>query len=561
MSIFSTVTEEGVSRMTTMMREFESKLEPINQYLMKDMPGDENGQKIVQKGLLLFRQNLVRNVKVKDDLVLAEVQDVTTVKVKIDLNFPLLSKCSCPGMPWCRHRMATFFSLYQRVNRVSNWVQDWRRLKNLDDHSSESNDLQELLEKHNKTGALKKASDLLKTKKDRGNSPQEWWDFLQQLFEEWDKDYFYRQSNLLDLHIQNFYRRLMKEAPFEREWKPLYQIFAAFFLLVEIDRLLLSLQGTLNKEQQGAYELLVDEIYDGVKQLSVHALPFSFDPYVDFLKNKTNDLSASEENSTYVKAAMYRFLWFYLFKKKTWRQEEIKRLEEETQDDLFQHVALLHQYIMLDQLEHAQPIIKAHGEELISYSDFWIEQLFSTKRYDTGKWLLQQLLPHLKRYLGKQSEYEQSLFNRWFLRIIPLHWMIEHEGRLLKEILLALLPFSFYTFNEMLLDSKSYAEWVELQQFIGYDLRDLDGLGLKEVTKTAPEYTLPLYHVGIDHYLSQKNRESYKHAVKYLKKLRTIYRKLKKQERWETYFNHILEKTKRLRAFHEECRKGKLIDA
>jgi sulfur transfer protein SufE len=58
-----------------------------------------------------------------------------------------------------------------------------------------------------------------------------------------------------------------------------------------------------------------------------------------------------------------------------------------------------------------------------------------------------------------------------------------------------------------------------------------------------------------------KNREHYKEAVRKLKKLRMLYKKLKRLSEWEEFLDILMTRTKRLRAFHEECRKGKLIDA
>lgn len=132
---------------------------------------------------------------------------------------------------------------------------------------------------------------------------------------------------------------------------------------------------------------------------------------------------------------------------------------------------------------------------------------------------------------------------------------------MLKELLISMLPFSFYTYNEVLLNSRSYKQWVELQKYMNYSLQEMESLGLREVAKDQPQYAVPLYHSGVLYYIEQKNRESYRQAVKYLKRLRTIYKKLKRTEQWDAFLAHILEQTKRLRAFHEECRKGKLIDA
>jgi hypothetical protein len=44
-----------------------------------------------------------------------------------------------------------------------------------------------------------------------------------------------------------------------------------------------------------------------------------------------------------------------------------------------------------------------------------------------------------------------------------------------------------------------------------------------------------------------------------LKKLRSIYKKLNKETTWEYYLENLLEDTKRLRAFQEECQRGKLV--
>jgi uncharacterized Zn finger protein len=60
--------------------------------------------------------------------------------------------------------------------------------------------------------------------------------------------------------------------------------------------------------------------------------------------------------------------------------------------------------------------------------------------------------------------------------------------------------------------------------------------------------------------VDMKNRSSYKQAARVLKKLRTVYKKLKRVPEWEVFFERLLVRTKRLRAFHEECTRSKLIE-
>jgi uncharacterized Zn finger protein len=526
-------------------------------------PGTDEGRNIVSKGLLLFRQNLVSNVKVREEEASADVQDVTPVSVRLDLQFPLLSKCSCPYSGWCRHQMAAFFMIYNKVARVSEWIQDWRSQESspasvTDDKSS----LDDLLKKHSSTGALRKASDLLQERKTRGDTPDEWWQFFETLLQKDDLQLLERQPYLMDVIIQNIYKRFRKEAPFEREWKPLYQLFATFFLTLKVDLFIQKRGLELNREQYALFDYLLDEMEDAVEKLSVHAMPFSFDPFIAFLKEKSAGMSEDPAHSTTIKSEVYRFIWYYLFKQKAWRRDEVKRLEaSESLDDPFIQIALLHQYLLLDDLEKAEEMVERIGTELVVYSEFWLVKFVLSKRYEALLLLLKAILKRLPSHIEEREHYEASSFVRWFVRKLPTEWLMERDPAFLRELLLSMLPFSYYSYTEFLLNSKSYREWVELQKYMGYSIPEMENMGLPQVYKESPELALPLYYNGVTDAIEQKNRDSYKYAVRYMKKIRTIYKKLKQTDKWDAYLEYTLEKYKRLRAFQEECRKGKLIDA
>ncbi|MGG3914004.1 hypothetical protein [Rossellomorea vietnamensis] len=544
--------------MSIRIQELKDKLLPMSQSIQGELdPNQDESKNVVSKGLLLFRQNLVSNVKVRDDEVSAEVQDVTPVTLELNLLFPLLSKCSCPQDKWCRHQMATFFMLYNKVGRVSEWIQNWRSQSQ--PASQEAQSLDELMKKH---GALKKASDLLNERKTRGNTPEEWWQFFDSLLKKEDLELLERQPYLMDVLVQNITKRFMKEAPFEREWKPLYQLFATFYLSIEIDLFLQKRNVELSREQYSMYDFLLGEMEDAVEKLSIHAMPFSFDPYIAFLKKQTIEMSDSTENSTMMKAEVYRFLWYYLFKQKSWRREEVKRLEEQDkQDPTFYNVALLHQYLLLEDLNKASEVVDKLGTELVAYSEFWLRKFFVGKRYEVGFFLVRNILSRMPDHLETLDYYEATRFVRWFVRILPMDWLMEKDSSLVNELLLSMLPYSFFSYNEYLITAKSYREWVELQKYMNYSIGEMEGMGLRDVTKEAPELALPIYYAGVITAIDQKNRDSYKLAVRYMKKIRTIYKKTKKTDKWDVYLTYILEKYRRLRAFQEECRKGKLIDA
>ncbi|PFG04373.1 hypothetical protein [Bacillus sp. es.034] len=544
--------------MSIRIQELKDKLLPMSQSIQGELdPNQDESKNVVSKGLLLFRQNLVSNVKVRDDEVSAEVQDVTPVTLELNLLFPLLSKCSCPQDKWCRHQMATFFMLYNKVGRVSEWIQNWRSQSQ--PASQEAQSLDDLMKKH---GALKKASDLLNERKTRGNTPEEWWQFFDSLLKKEDLELLERQPYLMDVLVQNITKRFMKEAPFEREWKPLYQLFATFYLSIEIDLFLQKRNVELSREQYSMYDFLLGEMEDAVEKLSIHAMPFSFDPYIAFLKKQTIEMSDSTENSTMMKAEVYRFLWYYLFKQKSWRREEVTRLEEQDkQDPTFYNVALIHQYLLLEDLNKASEVVDELGTELVAYSEFWLRKFFVGKRYEVGFFLVRNILSRMPDHLETLDYYEATRFVRWFVRILPMDWLMEKDSMLVNELLLSMLPYSFFSYNEYLITARAYREWVELQKYMNYSIGEMEGMGLRDVTKEAPELALPIYYAGVITAIDQKNRDSYKLAVRYMKKIRTIYKKTKKTDKWDVYLTYILEKYRRLRAFQEECRKGKLIDA
>jgi uncharacterized Zn finger protein len=87
----------------------------------------------------------------------------------------------------------------------------------------------------------------------------------------------------------------------------------------------------------------------------------------------------------------------------------------------------------------------------------------------------------------------------------------------------------------------------------------LYALELRAIEEYDPGLLLPLYHQAAERAVLEKNRASYKTAVRLLKKLYSYYKLLKKEDRWERYINRLADKFSRLRAFQEELKKGKWI--
>jgi hypothetical protein len=122
-----------------------------------------------------------------------------------------------------------------------------------------------------------------------------------------------------------------------------------------------------------------------------------------------------------------------------------------------------------------------------------------------------------------------------------------------------LLPYSYAVYHEYLIEKGLFHTWAELQLSIGFSLDDVESRLLTVIEKKAPGVLLPLLHQEIAGKIAAKNRSSYKDAVKYLKRLKRVYKKMGDMDTWEHYFQHITSEYKRLRAFQEELVKGKLM--
>ncbi|MCR2805433.1 hypothetical protein [Paenibacillus soyae] len=134
----------------------------------------------------------------------------------------------------------------------------------------------------------------------------------------------------------------------------------------------------------------------------------------------------------------------------------------------------------------------------------------------------------------------------------------EVEGNMWRAIT-SLLPYSGSLYEESLMRYGRYRQWIDYQLSLGSDPLDFRAKDLQPIEKEAPEALLPFYHQGVEKYVLLKNRDGYKRAVKLLKRLAKLYKKLKREQRWEAYMETFTSRNNRLRALQEELRKGGLI--
>lgn len=158
--------------------------------------------------------------------------------------------------------------------------------------------------------------------------------------------------------------------------------------------------------------------------------------------------------------------------------------------------------------------------------------------------LLNSRLYNLKNYAGYWEETVRRL-----PETEPLMW----------DTLISMLPLSREIYEEMLLSHECWQDWMDYQLSSGKVPSDFRVSDLQPIEKNAPELLLPFYHQAAERFVLEKNRHGYKAAVKLLKRLAKLYKKLKREQRWEEFLESFTGRYSRLRALQEELRKGKLI--
>ena len=180
-------------------------------------PESDEDANVVQKGLMLYRQGLVHHLKFISGMVWATVQDVTPVRVYINLTNPADSTCTCPNDQFCRHRMAAFFQAYQQEGSVADWVEEWRQ------PIRESQQAEEW--------GLQRAKELLK--QDPANSKDDgylyWTDNFKRSFNEILLGQGQPNPYVISRLLQTYLRSLQASAPLQQEWKALYLLIGKFY--------------------------------------------------------------------------------------------------------------------------------------------------------------------------------------------------------------------------------------------------------------------------------------------------------------------------------------------
>ncbi|WP_462411338.1 SWIM zinc finger family protein [Neobacillus sp. Marseille-QA0830] len=519
-------------------------------------PNDPDDAKLVQSGLMLYRQERVKQLQFWKEYATSTVQDVSPCYVKLNYTFLSESSCSCPVDGFCRHRMATFFAAYSQIGSVTDWVSEWR--EPMREQASFS-----------KWG-MQKAKDLIKANGVLKPDYSRWVQSFEVSFDTLLASKKYTSAYVIPELFGIYKKRIGASAPVEQEWHLLYDLVSSvvsFRKLAVLSEQLGHDEDTVRRVYIHLFHNLMDDIADLTDKISVQTMPFAFDEFIERLKDDTFEVLTCTKRFELERIYVHRLLWTELFKNKEWRQEEVlkigdrlKRLEE-WENPVPLEIATAHLYFLLGNEELALKFINRMDDVVVTpYLVYWIGYFSASKVWSRAFMMIELLLQKLKGYMETLGSYHsRSKFTRNVLRTVAPYCGENDRLDLYERVLLVTLPYSFAEYEYLLFERGQYDRWGELNAFVGMSFQDLPKERVKVVEKEQPEVLLGLLHQSAQQEIDQKNRSSYRHAVRHLKKLRTLYKKLKRVDDWEYFIGELLDRTKRLRAFHEECQRSKLI--
>ncbi|HPU36235.1 MAG TPA: SWIM zinc finger family protein [Bacillota bacterium] len=256
---------------------------------------------------------------------------------------------------------------------------------------------------------------------------------------------------------------------------------------------------------------------------------------------------------------IYRLLCMDVFsdqewweKEKAYLEEKMEKAEEGGWEYYATALALASLYITGNRKEAALTVLQKPRKKRVVDMLFYLEYMVREEEWDALLVWLRWMAPAVRNaspgVIEKVCHYcirgaENSEAPEQFIKLIRF-W----------------LPYGFDVYADYLLEAGLHREWVELHMsYLGRKETGIDRGALRYLESLDPAVLIPLYHQWAARLIEEKSRKSYKEAVRLLKKLRHIYRKQKRKEEWDTFISHLASYYRRLRAFQEELRKGKLI--
>ncbi|MFD2371654.1 SWIM zinc finger domain-containing protein [Brevibacillus sp. GCM10020057] len=506
---------------------------------------------ILERGYTYFSDGVVFNTRVENGTLLAcDVQGSQVYHVVLNLEDVQSSTCTCPYTRLCKHIAAAFFQMYSVFDNPRHYLsraQQPRRARFSPAMLEPA--YRQVFQPGSQEGAAARSP------LNPDGSVRDWWTFL----EGWTRNLpssmeTYRASSELLSSSQNV---LGVASAWPAACAQLFAVHANLFYLLKLQEFVkTNRQSFWFQDLSQTAERLVEMLEGTLFYMDTAYLREHHYPLLEQTMHTARQLKDTDSSALYWSFA-YRLLWWNLLQEPDWIRAEVEELDKKIHDPDTDATAL-----------ERYKLLRAHfyvmeGADK-SAIDIWLPN---------SRLSLSFYLPYLKMFARSKDwsrfltwiEWLQSLIGQaepQTYQLVIAIWQeaMERVGRGdecgpgLKQF----LPGSFHEYAAYLYEQRQFRQWIDLQMSYQVPLTKIHATQFKEIENSEPGLLFPLYVREVNRLIGERNRPSYKEAIKLLKKVRTAYSKANLETRWERYIDRLTAKHNRLRAFQEELRRGNL---
>lgn len=514
---------------------YSSTIDNLMAYVSENMfPWKSEDEEMVRRATFFVRNGAVK-IQSHDTrrlIIGATISDVVNAYVTLNFIEEEL-ECSCHSEGTCRHSLALLFALYIQRKSLTAWVNEWKT-------------------KENEQIALFKES----------RTPNTWEVILRQTFQPIRDLPEETTYHVFTQRMANYSHKAESYTPFEREWRPMFEVYVRFNKIRSAWHIL---SYSLSDQDGGLYEFdrwyfsnwlktETTKLSESLAQLASKPRLFAADEFYKALRYGVRDFVEKGEGLFDQRITIYLAFWANLFTEKKWREDEMELLKNSA--DQAKPFMLSFFYVLL----------RRHDELLEAVQDIQPTEVLkwlvlagiASDIHDTDsiRIIMEAIFPHVGEFIHSYSKKSEAGFYVQKLEELYAQAGLEPEQR--ERLYYAYGRHGVDEYAEFLLKEERYADWISLHHRFNTPYEALDYSGLKTVAAEAPGVILPLLHVHAMKCVAEKNRASYKQAVRIWKRMKTAARKSGRADYYNRYISTIGEKYKRLRALREEMEKGNL---
>ncbi|WP_040227676.1 hypothetical protein, partial [Bhargavaea cecembensis] len=442
----------------------------------------------------------------------------------IMLNLPTQrAACSLHGDRGCEHTVAAWFTAYQHIGSLSEWLRDWRR------------------------------SGVNRFRRSRvvEQTPQAWREALDHLTARFRTFGESVPFHIISEELGLFNQQLRSVEPIEQEWKPLFRLYASLYALHSVT-LEFSVRGFSIGYDRWQYARMLDGLLEGIRdsisRQSASRRLFAADPFYQDLEELVRSFVLGAGHGREMWISVYRDVWQTLFTGVDARERELEALGRMQPESPASPLPLMKAWLAVLLGKPASGLSVPADPDAAPLFPAWIElaEFVAAQGADEdAREILLAAAPLITPYMEAVSFMEQRKAAATLADLCRDTGMREDVT---ADILLSCGAAAETEYAEFLLDRHRYREWAAWHHLNRSGFDRVEMTGLKTLIEEAPMEAIYLCHTHVTEQIALRNRMNYKEAVRVLKKMKRAAKKAGRADWWNEYLAVLRKKHSRLRA-------------